>query len=108
VTVDARPSRPIDAAAAPPPGQAALLGAGLALGMLLLAVQLWLLTIALELYLGGHAHNVWLLALISGVIFLGGLAMLWVLRRRPRVLHGAAPPSSAAQVTGRAAELHDT
>jgi hypothetical protein len=81
----ADPRSPIDALTGPPPGQSAILGAGLALGMLLLAVQLWLLTIALELYLGGQGDRVWSLALISGLIFLGGLGMLWVLRRRPHV-----------------------
>ena len=77
--------RDIDLLTAPPPGQSAVLGAGLALGILLLAVQLWLLTIALELYLGGQGARVWSLAFISGLIFLGGLGMLWVLRRRPHL-----------------------
>jgi hypothetical protein len=51
----------------------------------LLGVQLWLLTVALDLYLGGQGGQVWSLALVSGLIFLGGLAVLWTLRRRPRV-----------------------
>jgi hypothetical protein len=59
--------------------------AGLAVGVLLLGVQLWLLTVALDLYLGGQGGQVWSLALVSGLIFLGGLAVLWTLRRRPRV-----------------------
>jgi hypothetical protein len=67
------------------PGQAALLGAGLTVGIFLLSMQLWLLAIALELYLGGHAERLWSLALVSGLIFLGGLGMLWLLRRRPRL-----------------------
>jgi hypothetical protein len=58
--------------------------AGLAIGILLLAIQLWLLTVALDLFLGGHGDQVWSLALVSGLIFVGGLAVLWILRRRPR------------------------
>jgi hypothetical protein len=69
----------------PPPGQAPVVGAALALGILLLGVQLWLLTIALDLYLGGYGTQVWQIAVISGVIFLGGLGMLWILARRPRM-----------------------
>ena len=69
----------------PPPGQMALVLAGLAIGLLLLGVQLWLLTIALDLYLGGAGASIWQLALVSGAIFLGGLLMLGLLSRRPRV-----------------------
>jgi len=69
----------------PPPGQAPVVAAGLAIGILLLAVQLWLLTVGLDLYLGGRGDQVWSLALVSGLIFLGGLVVLWTLRRRPRV-----------------------
>jgi hypothetical protein len=69
----------------PPPGQAPIIAAGLAIGMLLLGVQLWLLTVALDLYLAGKGSQVWSLALVSGVIFLGGLTVLWALRRRPRL-----------------------
>ena len=78
--------RPDWAVASPPrPGQGPLLAAALAIGILLLGIQLWLLTIALELYLGGQGGDVWLIALVSGLIFLGGLGVLWLLRRRPRV-----------------------
>ena len=69
----------------PLPGQSALVGAALAIGLLLLALQLWLLTIALDLYLAGNGSEVWLLAAVSGLIFVGGLVVLAVLRRRPRV-----------------------
>ena len=69
----------------PPPGQMALVLAGLAIGLLLMGVQLWLLTIALDLYLGGAGARIWQLALVSGAIFLGGLLMLRLLGRRPRV-----------------------
>jgi hypothetical protein len=63
----------------------ALIMAGLAIGVLLLSIQLWLLTIALELYLAGEGDRVWLTALVSGAIFAGGLLMLRLLRRRPQV-----------------------
>ena len=69
----------------PPPGQMGVVLAGLAIGVLLLGIQLWLLTVALELYLSGEGGRVWQAALISGAIFLGGIGMLWVIRRRPSV-----------------------
>jgi hypothetical protein len=69
----------------PRPGQSNLVSAGLAIGILLLGIQLWLLTVALDLYLGGRGDQVWSLALVSGVIFVGGIAVLWILRRRPRM-----------------------
>lgn len=69
----------------PPPGQMVLILTGISIGILLLAIQLWLLTIALNLYLAGEGHVVWLIALVSGIIFAGGLLMLWLLRRRPRI-----------------------
>jgi hypothetical protein len=71
----------------PPPGQAAVVGAGLAIGLLLMGVQLWLLTVALDLYLAGAGYQVWSLALVSGLIFLGGLLVLWQLGKRPRVAY---------------------
>jgi hypothetical protein len=90
--------RPIDLAASvarqrpdevaeqpPPPGQMPLVLAGLAIGLLLMGIQLWLLTIALDLYLSGEGRQLWLLALISGAIFGGGLLMLRLLQRRPRL-----------------------
>ncbi len=67
----------------PPPGQVAVVLTGLAIGILLMGIQLWLLTIALDLYLAGHGTNIWLLAVISGLIFLGGLLVLRVLTRHP-------------------------
>ncbi len=68
------------------PGQGPLVGAALAIGILLLGVQLWILAVALDLYLGGGAPGqLWLLAAVSGLIFLGGLGVLWVLRRGPRL-----------------------
>jgi len=62
--------------------------AALAIGLLLMAIQLWLLTVALELFLSGQGRDVWPLALISGCIFAGGLAMLWLLRRSPGIRRG--------------------
>jgi hypothetical protein len=58
-----------------------------AIGILLLGVQLWILTVALDLFLEGNGGQVWTLALVSGVIFAGGLAVVWLLRRRPRERH---------------------
>jgi len=67
------------------PGRVAVLLAALLVGLLLMGMQLWLLTVALDLYLGGQGRQIWLLALVSGLIFVGGLVMLAVLGRRPRL-----------------------
>ncbi|MHB1004339.1 MAG: DUF6755 family protein [Chloroflexota bacterium] len=40
----------------------------MALGVLLMGIQLWLLTAALELYLGGKGRGIWPIALSSGAI----------------------------------------
>jgi hypothetical protein len=77
-SVDGREDR------SPPPGHQAVVMAALVLGLLLMGIQLWLLTVALELFLGGHGRQVWLLAVVSGLIFVGGLLVLKVLSRRPR------------------------
>ncbi|MCC6173899.1 MAG: hypothetical protein IT305_01240 [Chloroflexi bacterium] len=69
------------------PGQPAIVMAALMLGLLLMGIQLWLLTVALEVYLGGHGRQVWLLAVVSGLIFIGGLIVLKVLGRRPHIVH---------------------
>lgn len=66
----------------PPPGRQALVMGALALGLVLMGIQLWLLTVALELYLGGDGADVWGLAIISGAIFLGGLFVARHLSRR--------------------------
>jgi hypothetical protein len=71
-------------ARSPPPGQQAVVLAALMIGLLMMGIQLWLLTVALELYLSGAGRAVWLLALVSGLIFAGGLLMLRLLGRRPR------------------------
>ena len=51
---------------------------------LLMTVQLWLLTLAFDLYLGGQRSETVVAAVISGLVFLGGLAMLRVVDRGPR------------------------
>ena len=66
----------------PPPGQVAIVLTALAIGLILMGIQLWLLTVALDLYLSGHTGDTWLLAGISGLVFLGGLLMLRLERRR--------------------------
>ncbi len=68
----------------PPPGQGPIIMAGLSIGVLLMGIQLWVLTVALNLLLAGSGSGIWTLALLSGLIFLGGLLMLWLLDRRPR------------------------
>jgi hypothetical protein len=69
----------------PPPGQGPIVLAALLIGILLMGMQLWLLTVALDLYLAGKGREIWQLALVSGVIFLGGLLMTRFLGRRPRL-----------------------
>ena len=98
MSVGGRVSRPPTPAGTPSdmptlPGQAPLVGAALAIGILLLAIQLWILTVALDLFLASRGGQVWLLAAVSGLIFLGGLLVLWVLRRRPRVRNPLREPS---------------
>ncbi|HLH62945.1 MAG TPA: hypothetical protein VKV20_14785 [Ktedonobacteraceae bacterium] len=69
----------------PPLGQVAVVLMGLAIGILLLGIQLWLLTTALDLYLAGQGTYMWLLALISGLVFVGGLLVLRMLARHPHL-----------------------
>jgi hypothetical protein len=71
-----------------PPGQDTLATTALVIGLLLMALQLWLLTVALELFLSGEGLHVWPLALVSGCIFAGGLGILWLLRRQPGLRRG--------------------
>lgn len=74
---DAQPNRP------PAPGRQALLLAMLVIGFILMGIQLWLLTVALDLYLGGNGGRIWILALFSLAVFLGGLLAIWLINRRP-------------------------
>jgi thiol:disulfide interchange protein len=71
--------------AVPPPGEAGLVGAALLIGFLLLALQLWILTVALEEFQRHNDERTYLLAGISAVIFAGGLAVRWLLRRTPSI-----------------------
>jgi hypothetical protein len=68
----------------PPPGQAGLAMLGLAIGIMLMSIQLWLLTLAFDLYMLDEDTDALLAAAVSGLIFLGGLVMLRLLDRRPR------------------------
>jgi hypothetical protein len=70
----------------PTPGQQGVLMAAVVIGILLMGIQLWLLTVALDLYLGGNDNPIWPLPLVSGLIFLGGLLTLRLLKRRRRPL----------------------
>jgi hypothetical protein len=69
----------------PPPGRHAVALAALVLGVLVLALQLWLLTVALELYLEGKEGPIWAVAALSALVFAGGLGVLRLLSRRARV-----------------------
>lgn len=72
---------PVQAAGlAQAPGRRAMVLAAVILGGLMLALQLWLLTTALDLYLGGRGDRVWELAVVSGVFFAGGLLALLLTR----------------------------
>lgn len=69
------------------PGLQAVVATMFLLGMLFLAFQLWLLTASLELVLSGAGRNVWVAIVLSGLVFAGGVAALWMLERderRPR------------------------
>jgi len=68
----------------PAPGQGGLVMLGLSVGILLMSVQLWLLTLAFNLYLSADRRGTLIAAIASGGIFLGGLLMLLVLRRSAR------------------------
>ncbi|GCE50927.1 hypothetical protein EI42_02258 [Thermosporothrix hazakensis] len=65
-----------------PPGQMAIASSALVLGLLLMAIQLWLLTISLEQYLAGQHVHLWIVVLISGLIFLGGLLIFRALGKK--------------------------
>lgn len=63
------------------PGRQALLLGALLIGLIMLTIQLWLLSVALELYLSGEGDEIWGLALASGLVFAGGLLATWFLSR---------------------------
>ena len=60
-----------------------VLTTALALGLVLMGLQLWLLTVALDLLLSGKPAGILRLALASGAVFAGGLLVLRLLRARP-------------------------
>lgn len=64
---------PVASEPAPLPGRQALLLAALLIGFVLMGLQLWLLTVALDMYLAGDGKDLWLLALVSGLVFAGGM-----------------------------------
>lgn len=76
--VESAVTRP--APSAPPPGHLGLVMLGLSMGIVLMAIQLWLLTLAFNLYLLGERKGTLIAALVSGLVFVGGIAMLRVLR----------------------------
>lgn len=65
------------------PGQGVIIMLGLSLGLVLMALQLWLLTLAYDLYLAGKTTDTLIVALCSGGVFVGGLLMLTFVLRRP-------------------------
>ena len=78
----------------PPPGEAGLVGAALMVGFLLLALQLWILTVALEEFQRHNDQRTYILAGISAMIFAGGLAVRWLLKRTPRIRRTSVSKSS--------------
>jgi len=80
--------------AVPPPGESGLVGAALMIGMLLLALQLWILTVALEEFQRHNDKRIYILAGISAVIFAGGLAGRWALKRTPSIRRTSVSKSS--------------
>lgn len=64
--------------ATPPPGRQSLVMAAVILGSLMLALQFWLLTTALDIFLAGNGDQVWQLGAVSAVAFLGGVVALLV------------------------------
>lgn len=75
--------RPSSEHASPEPlrsrGPVVLLGLGI--GILLMGLQLWLLTVAFDLYRAGKNSETLVAAIISGCIFLGGVVMMFVVGR---------------------------
>jgi hypothetical protein len=78
----------------PPPGEAGLVGAALMIGILLLALQLWILTVALEEFQRHKDERTYILAGISAVIFVGGLTIRWLLKRTPHIRRTSVSKSS--------------
>ncbi len=64
-----------------PAGQGVIALFGLVVGLVLMGLQIWLLTLAFDLYLSGDRNGTLLTAVFSGLVFLGGLLMLWIVNR---------------------------
>ncbi len=72
--------------AAEEPSSGPVLATALVLGFVLMAIQLWVLTVALDLLLGGARDGFLRLVVTSAAVFAGGLLVLRLLeapRRRP-------------------------
>ena len=76
----------------PPVWAGPVLTAALLMGLLLMALQLWILTVALDLVLAGRPAGVPRLAVASGLVFAGGLLVLRLLGARRRAARRGAPP----------------
>ncbi len=61
-----------------------ILATALMLGLVLMAIQLWLLTVALDLLLGGGDGGFLRLAVASAGVFAGGVLVMWLLRAPAR------------------------
>ncbi len=70
------PQEPSDDQEPRHPGQSAIAMTGLLVGLVMMGIQLWLLTLAFDLYLSGERGATLLAAGCSGLIFLGGLFVL--------------------------------
>lgn len=68
------------------PWSGPILTTALVLGLVLMALQLWILTVALDLLLGGRTEGFLRLTLASAAVFAGGLLVLRLLEapRRER------------------------
>ena len=66
------------------PGAPVIVLTGLIVGLVMMGIQLWLLTLAFDLYLSGQRSATLLNAACSGAIFLGGLLVLWLVEGRRR------------------------
>lgn len=81
----------------PPPGEAGLVGAALMIGILLLGLQLWILTVALEEFQRHNDERIYILAGISAAIFAGGLAVRWLLKRTPSIRRTSVSKSNSIE-----------
>ena len=70
---------------AAPHGVEAVVATLVVIGVVLLAIQLWLLTVALDIYLAGNRGDLWVLAVLSGLVFVGGLLAVRLIGRLSRM-----------------------